>query len=164
MGSGHTLNPNGGVLFRRGLEIPTQARKTRLRPGDLDEPPYADPLVGWCGGWGRKTPGYPISRHTYFRPIAFFKLCLHLKITNSVVLKQHIPQLKLSKECANRFYPYLEDSYTSVLLPVMFHWCRMLEFLFRAFKHYSAFPRSSEAARLIWATVFPSQRVCCHFV
>jgi hypothetical protein len=31
-----------------------------IRPGNLDEPPYADPLVGWCGGWGRKTPGYPI--------------------------------------------------------------------------------------------------------
>ena len=27
--------------------------------GNLDEPPYADP---WCGGWGRKTPGYPIGR------------------------------------------------------------------------------------------------------
>ena len=20
-----------------------------------------DPLARWCGGWGRKTPGYPIS-------------------------------------------------------------------------------------------------------
>jgi hypothetical protein len=60
MGSGHTLNPNGGVMCRRGLEKPTQIFTDRLRPGDLDEPPYADPLVGWCGGWGRKTPGYPI--------------------------------------------------------------------------------------------------------
>ena len=24
------------------------------------EPPYADPHVRWCGGWGRKPPGYPI--------------------------------------------------------------------------------------------------------
>jgi hypothetical protein len=61
-GSGHTMNPNGGVGARRGLEKPTQVTITRLRPGDLDEPPYADPLVGWCGGWGRKTPGYPISK------------------------------------------------------------------------------------------------------
>jgi hypothetical protein len=60
-GSGHTVNPNGGVEARRGLEKPTQVTTTRLRSGDLDEPPYADPLVEWCGGWGRKTPGYPIS-------------------------------------------------------------------------------------------------------
>jgi len=51
MGSGHTLNPNRGVMSRRGLKKPTQIFTARLRPGDLDEPPYADPLVGWCGGW-----------------------------------------------------------------------------------------------------------------
>ena len=42
---------------------------TRLRPGNFCEPPGArpkevpvvDPHAGWCGGWGRKTPGYPIS-------------------------------------------------------------------------------------------------------
>jgi hypothetical protein len=67
MGSGLTLNPNGGVLFRRGLEKPTQIFIARLRSGDLDEPPYADPLVGWCGGWGRKTPGYPIRFFIYFK-------------------------------------------------------------------------------------------------
>jgi hypothetical protein len=61
-----TVNPNGGVVYRRGLEKPTQIIITRLRPGDLDEPSYADPLVGWCGGWGRKTPGYPIGCF-YFR-------------------------------------------------------------------------------------------------
>ncbi len=33
---------------------------TRLRPGDLDETPRADPHAGCCGGWGRKNPGYPI--------------------------------------------------------------------------------------------------------
>ena len=32
----------------------------RLRPDSLREPPSADPLAAWCGGWGRKTPGYPI--------------------------------------------------------------------------------------------------------
>ena len=26
----------------------------------VDEPPCAEPHAGWCGGWGRKTPGYPI--------------------------------------------------------------------------------------------------------
>jgi len=25
------------------------------------EPPCADPHAGWCGGWGRKSPGYPIT-------------------------------------------------------------------------------------------------------
>ena len=32
----------------------------RPRPDKLREPPGADPLDRWCGGWGRKTPGYPI--------------------------------------------------------------------------------------------------------
>ena len=32
----------------------------RLRSDVLWEPPSADPLAWWCGGWGRKTPGYPI--------------------------------------------------------------------------------------------------------
>jgi len=27
----------------------------------LWETPRADPHAGCCGGWGRKTPGYPIS-------------------------------------------------------------------------------------------------------
>jgi hypothetical protein len=34
---------------------------TRLRPGKLREPPRADPHTGWCGGWGRKSPGHPIG-------------------------------------------------------------------------------------------------------
>ena len=34
---------------------------TRLRSGYLCEPPLADPHEGWCGGWGVKTPGYPIQ-------------------------------------------------------------------------------------------------------
>jgi len=29
---------------------------------NLREPPGADPHAGWCGGRGRKTPGYPIGR------------------------------------------------------------------------------------------------------
>jgi len=33
----------------------------RLRLVTLWEPPYADPHVRWCGGRGRKTPGYPIE-------------------------------------------------------------------------------------------------------
>jgi hypothetical protein len=46
MGSEYTLNPNGAVLFRRGLEEPTQIFTARLRLGNLDELPYADLLVG----------------------------------------------------------------------------------------------------------------------
>ncbi len=34
----------------------------RLRPDDFREPPGADPHARWCGGWGRKSPGYPINR------------------------------------------------------------------------------------------------------
>jgi len=26
--------------------------------------PVVDPLAGWCGGWGRKTPGYPIVQNS----------------------------------------------------------------------------------------------------
>ncbi len=62
MSSGQALHPTGCAMTRRGLEGPTSnVISTRLRLGNLDEPPYADPLVGWCGGWGRKTPGYPIT-------------------------------------------------------------------------------------------------------
>ena len=28
----------------------------------LWEPPGADPYAGWCGGWGRKTPGQSSER------------------------------------------------------------------------------------------------------
>ncbi len=78
MGLGHTSNPNGGVLFRRGLEKPTQVYIARLRPGDLDETPCADPYAGCCGGWGRKTPGYPIMRFHYL------KLDLLLSLANVI--------------------------------------------------------------------------------
>ena len=36
---------------------------TQLRSGNLSEPRSADPLAAWCGGWGRKTPGYPIGHY-----------------------------------------------------------------------------------------------------
>jgi len=36
-------------------------RPVLRRSGDSWEPPSADPLARWCGGWGRKAPGYPIS-------------------------------------------------------------------------------------------------------
>ena len=29
--------------------------------------PLRDPHGGWCGGWGRKTPGYPIVRPAWAR-------------------------------------------------------------------------------------------------
>jgi hypothetical protein len=57
MGSGHTLNPNGGVEARRGLEKPTQVTITRLRPGDLD----GGPACGVVWGLGEKTPRLPDS-------------------------------------------------------------------------------------------------------
>jgi hypothetical protein len=37
------------------------ALNARLRLGMLWEPPGADPHAGWCGGWGRKSPGYPLT-------------------------------------------------------------------------------------------------------
>jgi len=34
---------------------------------NLCEPPGADPHAGWCGGWGRKTPGYPMVLYVIVR-------------------------------------------------------------------------------------------------
>ena len=45
----------------------------RLRPVTLWEPPYADPHVRWCGGRGRKTPGYPIIQGFTPGPWDFFE-------------------------------------------------------------------------------------------
>jgi hypothetical protein len=52
-----TITGRGGlVLFSRYLDkLPI----TRLRPGDLDEPPYAGPLVGVVWGLGEKNPRLP---------------------------------------------------------------------------------------------------------
>ena len=41
-----------------------------LRPDFPLEPPSADPHARWCGGRGRKTPGYPIRRFITRRLIA----------------------------------------------------------------------------------------------
>jgi len=38
---------------------------TLLRHGSSWEPPSADPHARWCGGRGRKTPGYPIRQSFY---------------------------------------------------------------------------------------------------
>jgi len=61
--------PTGGT---RPLGIPTvldrliqQAVAQVLSPifdPTFSEPPGADPHAGWCGGRGRKTPGYPITQ------------------------------------------------------------------------------------------------------
>ena len=82
MSSHDIMNPYGGVHMGRIVEPfdpnarPTIGSRikgfylskscgftftTRLRPGNLCEPPGADPHAGWCGGRGRKTPGYPIG-------------------------------------------------------------------------------------------------------
>jgi hypothetical protein len=92
MSSHNTLNPNGGVpmgssvdafsilddldkeLEKRGHRFARYADDfiftTRLRPGNLCEPPGADPHAGWCGGWGANPPGYPIGPmlFPYFLP------------------------------------------------------------------------------------------------
>ncbi len=63
MSSGQALHPTGCALVRRGLEgLTSSVLSTRLGPGNLDESPCADPLVGWCGGWGEKNPRLPEYR------------------------------------------------------------------------------------------------------
>jgi RNA-directed DNA polymerase len=47
-----------GLLSVKELWVNTHYR---LRPGRLSETPSADPHAGCCGGWGRKSPGYPIG-------------------------------------------------------------------------------------------------------
>ena len=54
MSSHNMRNPNGGVNMGHVIEPPD--------PDLLCETPRADPHAGCCGGWGRKTPGYPISQ------------------------------------------------------------------------------------------------------
>jgi hypothetical protein len=61
MSSRDTKNPTGGVTMRHVMESPDPIHcSCQKRPDYLCEPPLADPHEGWCGGWGRKTPGYPI--------------------------------------------------------------------------------------------------------
>ena len=75
MRSSVTMNPTGGVIWRRDIVLPDPgdplqfvkelrvwSLTARLRLGRLWEPPGADPHAGWCGGWGRKSPGYPLSQ------------------------------------------------------------------------------------------------------
>ena len=74
MRSSVTMNPTGGVIWRRDIvlldpgdplqfvkELRVRSLTARLRLGRLWEPPGADPHAGWCGGWGRKSPGHPLS-------------------------------------------------------------------------------------------------------
>jgi len=44
------------------IEKPTGGVARQRVMGSLREPPGADPHAGWCGDWGRKTPGYPILK------------------------------------------------------------------------------------------------------
>ena len=53
----------------------TETITDRLRPVTLWEPPYADPHVRWCGGWGGEPPGYPIGR--------FFNSTVYLRAIGS---------------------------------------------------------------------------------
>ena len=81
MSSEQALHPTGWALIRRGLEGPTSnVSSTRLRPGNLDEPPYADPLVGWCGAGGERPPATRIGDlHCFGQPIVFSG-CFSLKL------------------------------------------------------------------------------------
>ena len=102
MRSSVTMNPTGGVTWRRDIVLPDPgdplqfvkelqvwSLTARLRLGRLWEPPGADPHAGWCGGWGRKTPGYPIGTSLIFynqgqTPHLFLKtLLLFIKILAS---------------------------------------------------------------------------------
>jgi len=51
-----------GIDFALLSSTEKKNRYNEINP-DIDKRTcgYADPLVGWCGGWGRKTPGYPIK-------------------------------------------------------------------------------------------------------
>ena len=62
MSSEHTLNPTGGVLSRCVVEESSSNSTSRLRPGNLDETPCADPHAGCCGEGERETCLYPISQ------------------------------------------------------------------------------------------------------
>ena len=55
-------SPFGGVEPERVIKSAESDVIIRLRPDSLHEPPRADPHAGWCGGWGLKSPGYPIMR------------------------------------------------------------------------------------------------------
>src|SRR6185369_9506619 len=48
-------------------------------PGNSIEPPGADPHAGWCGGWGRKTPGYPIVRFSILQLLKFYPILRPLR-------------------------------------------------------------------------------------
>jgi len=69
----NTMNPTGGVIWRRGIEPPDPGdplqfvkelwgTNARLRLGMLWEPPRADPPAGRCRGWREKIPGYPLRQ------------------------------------------------------------------------------------------------------
>ncbi|MCP3927905.1 MAG: hypothetical protein GY705_02255 [Bacteroidetes bacterium] len=62
------VNPNGGVVYGRAVEeqflneqLLERILITRIRPGNLDETPCADPHAGCCGEGGRETRPYSIG-------------------------------------------------------------------------------------------------------
>jgi len=60
MGSGHTLNPNGGVLFRRGLENRHKSSLPGYDPISFLKRPVRTRKPWCCGEGERETPPYPI--------------------------------------------------------------------------------------------------------
>ena len=78
-----TLNPTGQVHGARHQNSAPQDHHSycrlfkelgltidQLRLVTLWEPPGADPHARWCGGRGRKTPGYPIG-YSVFSPLVY---------------------------------------------------------------------------------------------
>jgi len=61
MNSEYTLNPNGGVLFRRLTEeLASSHHFCQRTVGEDSLPGYGPVILMKRRGWGRKTPGYPI--------------------------------------------------------------------------------------------------------
>jgi hypothetical protein len=66
------------------------------------ETPRADPHAGCCGGWGRKTPGYPIG------PADFF---IHLQVLDIRTAVQKVATPRLVQSCV--FQPKLDADSTA---------------------------------------------------
>ena len=53
-----------------------------------EEPPGADPHAGWCGGRGRETPAYPISKIILSSAVAHLEL-LNIESSQSSLPRHH---------------------------------------------------------------------------
>ena len=76
-------------MYGRAVEEQFLNHTTRLRSGDLNETPCADPHAGCYGGWGEKPPGYPIR---------LFIVCLSKVAQNGATLTQRWELLQVMRE------------------------------------------------------------------